>query len=146
MTETPLYQTNLAPRARRGMMLNALAGAVLALLSGSQWFVGGHWLQGLIFFIIAPVVVFIVVTLIRSRHPLQIFGDHIMLNSVISTALPLAGISGIGTHPRRGEPSLTCTDTASGQTTEVTIPWRFIAEPRDDVLAQLNIALGKDAA
>jgi len=141
MTETPLYQTTLSAKARRGLILNAAASSLLALLSGAQWFAGGHWLQALIFCIMAPVAVLVIVIFIRSRHPLEVFTDRIVLNSAVRTTVPLTKIDGIGTHPKRGTPSLSYRDQDTGQSGEMLIHWRFIREPQEDVIAQIKSAL-----
>lgn len=143
MTRTPLYQTTLAPKARRGLILNAIAGALLTLLSGAQWLAAGHWLQGLILWVMLPVTALIILVFIRSRHPLEIFEDRVVLNSALRTTVPLSQIEGIGTHPKRGTPSLTYRDDAEGQSGELLIHWRFIHEPQDEVLAQVKAALHK---
>ena len=146
MTQTPLYQTTLSAKARRGLVLNAIGASVLVLLSGSQWYAGGHWLQAVIFCIMAPVLVLIVLIWLRSKHPLEIFADRIVLNSIFSTSVPLAHIGGIGTHPKRGSPSLSYRDANRGQSGEMLIHWRFIREPQDEVIARIKSALVEAAS
>lgn len=143
MTDQPLYQTNLAPKARRKLLLNSGAMTLLSVLSGFQWFGGGHWLQGVIFFVSVPVAILVLLVFIRSRHPLEIFQDRIALNGFPRTVVQLSHIKGIGVHPKRGEPSLTFHDEAQGFSGELAVAWRFIREPQDEVLAQVRAAIAR---
>jgi hypothetical protein len=146
MTEQPIYQTTLAPKARRKLLLNTGAMSLLCVLSGFQWFSGGHWLQGVIFFISLPVAVLVFMVFLRSRHPLEIFEDRIALNGFPRTVVQLSTIKGIGTHPKRGEPSLTFNDEEKGFSGELAVAWSFIKEPPQDVLEQVSAAIARNAS
>ena len=145
MTQTPLYQTTLSAKARRGLLLNSFAALLLTVLSGFQWYSGGHWLQIVIFCIAAPVAVLVIFTLLRAKHPLQIFENRIVLNSALRTEVPLVNVVGIGTDPKRGTPSLTYRDETNGHSGELAILWRFIREPQEEVLAEIRKALKRSS-
>jgi len=140
MTQTLLYQTTLSAKARRGLILNLVAALLLMILSGVQWFAGGHWIHGLMFCVVVAVSALLLLILRRSKHPLEVYEDRIVLNSLTRTAVPLASIDGVGTHSKRGTSNLTYRD-ASGQSGEMLIHWKFIREPQEEVLAQINRAL-----
>ncbi len=140
MAQPPLYQTTLSAKARRGLILNVVAAFLLALISGGQWFAGGHWLQAVIFCLTLGVGGLVALTLMRSKHPLEVYSDRVVLNSLTQTAMPVKKLIGIGTHPKRGTPTLSYRDDAGGQS-EFLIHWRFIREPQEEVIAQINQVL-----
>jgi len=146
MTDKPIYQTTRSAAVSRKLFLNGFGAVMLSLLSGWLWWTGGHWLQAVIFCIMAPLAVLVIVTILRSRHPLQIFEDRIVLSSGLRTNVPLANITGIGTHPKRREPSLTYLDEEQGHRGELAIHWRFIKEPQVDVIRQIEDALDRRSA
>ncbi len=140
MTDKPLYRTTLSAKARRGLILNAVASSMLALLSLALWLMNGSLLQAFIFCIMGPVAVVVIAILLRSKNPLVIYDDRVVLNSLVRTTVPFANIDGIGTHPKRGSPSLTYRDDDAGHSGEMLIHWRFIREPQDEVIARINSA------
>ena len=143
MADKPIYHTTRSAKVSRKLFLNGFGAVVLSLLSGWLWRTGGHWLQAMIFCIMAPLAGLVIATIFRSRNPLQIYDDRIVLSTTLRTALPLANIKGIGTDPKRGTPSLTYLDEAKGHSGEISILWRFIAEPQADVLRQVEDALDR---
>lgn len=140
MTDHSLYQTTLSAKARRGLILNVIAAFLLALISGGQWFAGGHWIQVLIFCLTLGVGGLVALTLMRSKNPLEVYSDRVVLNSLMQTAIPVEKLIGIGTHPKRGTPSLSYRDD-TGKQNELLIHWRFIREPQEEVITQINQVL-----
>ena len=135
------YSTTRSKKATSGLVRNGLITGLAAAFFSWLWLTGGGALYGLGAVGFALISLFILFVLMRSATPLQITQSDVIISSGFRSSFPLAKVQKIGEHPTRKTPSLTFADPEKGHSGEITLPWKFIAEPQEEVLAKLQAAI-----
>ncbi len=150
MSEAPLFAaTRDADTARRLMRNVAVSGLSLAVILYLAARHGFDTLNMIVIAIVLPILALQVQSLRRSRQPLTLYVDRVEICVLMRSVIARADLRGLIADPRTGAPAFDYENTEHGHAGALRLPWRYIAETREEVLAQIKTHYGfemKEAA
>jgi hypothetical protein len=138
-----VYATTRSADAARRLRRNALMAAVGLGVIGWAWVTTDLSYWAISFFILltlfqALILALTVAGLIVSRQPLIVTDQDVVIRTALTARVPRAHITAIAPHADGKGMALTYDDPAKGHQGQIKLPWNFIAEPQDQVVADLS--------
>ena len=135
------YKTTRSIIIRNKILRNAFISALATASFCWLWKDEGGIYNAAGAIVSALFLLIVLLTLIKSKNPLQITAGNVIISSLFSISIPLGQIEKIGLHPKRKTPSLSYTEPKTGIKRELALPWTFIAEPQAEVLEKIQLAI-----
>ena len=142
----PIYETSFSRSGRNRVLRNHLGSALAAGIFGWFWFQESDTALLVVWLLFAALALF-QFKILFIKHPLQLFTDKIVYNMGLTLVLPIETIVRTSMHSRRKEPCLIHRHPDSGKENELIIHWKYIAEPKEEVMQQIgNLLRQRDGA
>ena len=142
MSEQPLFKTTLSKEVRKRLWIKLIGAGVLV---GSVFYTDGFdlvWLQWVGAAIVFVFMVGQLLILVNGRRPMSLFDTHVEFATLFKSRIPRDMITGLALHPKTGDPGLSVMEPTTGNDSVLRLPWRFIAEDRENVLQALQTHYG----
>lgn len=145
----PIYVTTRAANVTiRLIFLTIIPMGLVALIFSdlaAEWATGAPTAGTIFLTVVCVVLVGLallrVMTFMVSRRPIEIYPDRIVVAGLVKSTFATANITGRGVHARRGDVCLDYRDPEKDQKGQIPLPWKFIAEPAEEVIEQLDRAI-----
>ncbi len=140
MQETD-YATSRSVSARNGLLRNIILISATFAISVWGWWSNGGTLNAILSLALGLILLAVLLVWRQSKTPLEIKGDEVVISGIFVSRLSLRDLKGVGEHPTRKTPSLTYSPAEGGDSGELALPWTMIAEPQEEVVSKLLLAI-----